>query len=158
MGLILKNALRKFIVGFPTVSDKYNVRGATLAASSAACAFGDAVKYADGFFTKLSTVTAASDFAGFIVGTNVKLADWPTNAVTVKAGEAFNLLVSGYIAVELDANAVLANCVPATPVYITSAGKITTVSTSNTALPKLHFTGEAETQGTAKIAEIYMEA
>lgn len=158
MGLILKNALRKFMVGFPTVSDKYNLRGATLASGSDPVAFGDAVKYASGYFTKLSSVSAASDFAGFVVGTNVKLANPIDGTVTTKAGEAFNLLVSGYIAVQLDADAVLANCVPATPVYITSAGKITTVSTNNTALPKLHFTGESELQGTAKVAELYLEA
>ena len=99
MGLIINDKIKKFMVGYPTVSDKYNVAGAILSGSSAV-KFGDPLMWdsgaqnGDGYYVKkaASTVTAAN-FAGFVLATNVKLADgFPGTTVETAPGEAVNLL------------------------------------------------------------------
>ena len=44
MGLILKDKIPMFKVGYPTVSDKYNITGGMLAGTAPA-KFGDLVKF-----------------------------------------------------------------------------------------------------------------
>jgi hypothetical protein len=73
----------------------------------------------------------------------------------VQPGEAFGLLVRGFVAVALDENAVLANAKEGAPVYLTAAGKITTVSTSNILTP-WKFMGITEEHGSVKVAEIVL--
>ena len=138
-GMIIKDKLPMFMKGYPTVSDKYNVAGATLTGSTTV-KFGDPLVWAtgnsNGYYVKsaigTSVVTAASDFAGFCVATNVKLASgFPGTEVETKAGEALNLLINGYIAVQLGASSSLASSIkPGAKVYITANGVLTTSSSS----------------------------
>lgn len=163
MGLIIKDKIRKMIKGFPTVSDKYNIGGATLAGTDAVH-FGDLVGYGtvQGTYKKLSTVTAATDVAGIVVGTNVKLADVPSNDVKVYPGEAFNLLIDGFVAVQLASTADTDDITPNAAVAVNATGGITTPQTSGTFnLPNTVFTGTWENIGTATspviLAEIYVK-
>ena len=153
MGLIKgKLGLQKMFVGYPTVSDKYDVVPATL--SGADVVNGDVVMYTTdhSVYAKAASITAVAQLAGVVLATNVKVpSTYPAGSANVptKAGEQFNLMVRGYIAVELDSAADLA------VVYCTAAGKLTTVANSNVAT-NWKFTGVTETQGTAKVAEILM--
>lgn len=166
MGMIIKNKLKKFQVGFPTISDKYNVAGGTLTGSTAVN-FGDLVKLSStkGYFEAITSTITLDEIGGFVVGTNVKLAlDYPATAGSVKVlpNEALNLLVNGFIAIELDADAVAGDIVPNAPAYVILAtGKITTSSNASAgtivALPNVVFTGETETDGSKILAEIYVK-
>ncbi len=159
MGLIINKSIRKFIKGFPTVSDKYNVAGAVLAGTEPV-EFGDLVKASatKGYFEKASSgITAASDILGIVVGTNVKLnLEWPEGKVQTLPGEAFNLLVSGFIAVGLDTTAKDSNIKANASVYVTENGTLTTEEGSNFALPGTVFTGEWEKDGETILAEIFV--
>lgn len=160
MGLIYgKTGIPKLMVGYPTVSDKYDVGPAVLEGSTAILP-GDVVKHgsASGAYVPASSLSSFADVAGIALATNVKVPTTypaPQGPVAIQGGEAFGLLVRGFVAVELDTNAVLANAVEGAPVYLTSAGKITTVSTNNIATP-WKFMGITELHGTAKIAEIVL--
>lgn len=148
MGLILKDKLNELMCGYPTVSDKYNVRGATLSTASATGYFGDIVKFGkDGYFTVASatnTISAASEVAGVLAATNVKLvtdfgAGYSAKAAT-KPGEAFNLMVSGYVALPVDipaestAQKVLATIKEGADAKLTAAGKVTAKSDTSGAI------------------------
>lgn len=140
MNLIINKKIPMLRKGYPTVSDKYNVAGATLTGATAV-EFGDPLAWAsgdaNGYYVKSaigsSVITAAGDFAGFAVATNVKLANgFPGTTVETIAGEALNLLINGYIAVKLAASSSLASSIkPNAKVYITANGVLTTVSTDN---------------------------
>lgn len=159
MGLIKgKLGLQKMLVGYPTVSDKYDVVPATL--SGADVVNGDVVMYTNdhSVYAKANSITVATQLAGVVLATNVKVpSTYPAGSMNVptKAGEQFNLIVKGYVAVALDSAADLANAKEGTPVYCTAAGKLTTVSASNVET-NWKFTGVTEVQGTAKVAEILM--
>lgn len=168
MGLIIKDKIKMFIPGYPTVSDKYNVAGGILEGTYPA-QFGQLVKLGStaGYFKAIDgttvTLSAVTDIGGFVVATNVKLAqDWPGTTVQVNPGEAFNLLVNGFIAVELDADATGSYVTANAPCYVVLAtGKITTSDQASggtvVQLPNCYFTGMVETQGTALVAEIYVK-
>lgn len=158
MGLIKGSAgIAKLLVGYPTNTDKYDVAPATLG-GSAAVYNGDVVMFdtAHSVYKACATISAKGQIAGIVLATNVKVpSTYPAgNAnVSTAVGEAFNLLVRGCVAVALDSGATLASCTEGATVYITSAGKLTNVSTSNVALD-WKFTGVTETQGSAKVAEV----
>jgi len=160
MGLIYgKSGIPKLMVGYPTVSDKYDVGPAVLEGSTAILP-GDVVMFgsASGAYLPASSLTDASEIAGIAIATNVKVPSAypaPQGPVAFQPGEAFGLLVRGFIAVALDADAVLADAKEGAPVYVTAAGKITTVSTSNIATP-WKFMGITELHGTEKVAEIVL--
>ncbi len=168
MGMILKNSLPKFKVGFPTMSDKYNCGPAVLTGATAVN-FGDLVKFSStkGYFESASGgVSAITDIAGFVVGTNVKLAlAYPATDASVKvaSGEAFNIsLPNTYLAIKLKANAVSSDIVAGAKVYVTLADGTCTTSTNASVgtiveLPDVVFTGEYETVGSNIVAEIYIK-
>lgn len=164
MGLIIgKSGIPMFKVGYPTVSDKYNITGGTLAGTTPV-KFGDLVKFSatKGYFEAITGTVTVGDIAGFVLATNVKLAtEWPATEESVKIlpGEAFNLALPGsYLAIELDSTAVEANVKANAKVYaIPATGKCTTVSASNLELPGVVFTGMVEKHGTALVAEIYVK-
>lgn len=111
MGLIINDKIKMFMKGYPTVSDKYNVSGGILTGSTPV-KFGELVKRTGtaGYFEAIATTVELADIAGFALATNVKLAEeWPVRTVQINPGEAFNLLINGFIAVELDADASIAN-------------------------------------------------
>ena len=164
MGLIIgKSGIPMFKVGYPTVSDKYNITGGILAGNTAV-KFGDLVKFSStkGYYEAITSTVTLANIAGFVLATNVKLAtEWPGTDESVKVlpGEAFNLVLPGsYLAIELDATAVEANVKANAQVYaIPATGKCTTVSASNLALPGVVFTGMVEKHGDALVAEIYVK-
>lgn len=161
MGLIIKDKIPMFKVGYPTVSDKYNVTGGTLTGTKSVH-FGDLVKFSatKGYYEAISTTVTLADIAGFVLATNVKLAnDWPATEVAVNPGEAFNLVLPGsYLAIELDSTAVEANVKANAQVYVIPAtGKCTTVSSSNLALPGVVFTGMVEKHANKLVAEILVK-
>ena len=159
MAMIIKDKLQMLMKGFPTVSDKYNVLPAVLD-GTAPVNFGDVVVYSttDGYYTKPATITAAAEVAGFVVATNVKLPEnYPGTTIQVNPGEAFNLLHSGYLAIELDSGAVDANVAAGKGVAVLPSGKITTAGVSTAiALTNVTFTGTKETVNGKRYAEIYM--
>ena len=165
-GLIIKDRIPMFKIGYPTVSDKYNVSGAVLTGNTPA-KFGDLVKFSatKGYFEK-GSLEAINEAAGFVVATNVKLAEnWPGTTVQVNPGEAFNLLVDGFIAVELDAAATVEQIAANAGVcVILATGKLTTADKAAAgivALPNTVFTGMYENHGTdgapKYVAEIYVK-
>ena len=159
MAMIIKDKLQMLMKGFPTVSDKYNVLPAVLD-GTAPVNFGDVVVYSttNGYYTKPATITAATQVAGFVVATNVKLPEnYPGTTIQVNPGEAFNLLHSGYLAIELDSGAVDANVAAGKGVAVLPSGKITTAGVSTAiALTNVTFTGTKETVNGKRYAEIYM--
>lgn len=163
MGLIINKSIPMFIVGYPTVSDKYNVTGGILVGNTPA-KFGQLVKFSGtkGYFEAISGAVTLADIAGFVLATNVKLAEnWPGSTVQVNPGEAFNLTLPGsYLAIELDAGAVEGNIAANKPVgVILASGKLTTevVTATAPALPNVVFTGMYEKHGTTLVAEIYVK-
>lgn len=163
MGLIIKDKLPSFIVGYPTVSDKYDVLPAVLDGTSPV-KFGDLVinSTTNGYYIKPTTITAATNIAGFVLATNVKLAeDWPGKTVQVNPGEAFNLLFKGFMAVALDSTVTIAEIVPGAQVAVTATGGVVEAKTSGTFnVPNTYFSGQYENVGTTDspkyIAEIYV--
>lgn len=164
MGLIINDKLQKMIIGYPTVSDKYNVAGGILTGSTVV-KFGELVKVSGtaGYFEPAAGAASVDKIAGFALATNVKLAEGFASDVTqINPGEAFNLMLNGFIAAELDANATIANVVPNAKAYVILAtGKITTADKAAEGtiveLPGYIFTGVTEMQGTAKVAEIFVK-
>jgi hypothetical protein len=107
MSLIIKDKIQQLMIGYPTVSDKYNVSGGILAGTDNVY-FGDLVKVSGtaGYFEKAVSLSSVADIAGFVLATNVKLAEgFPGTTPATKPGEAFNLMINGFMAVELDSGA-----------------------------------------------------
>lgn len=168
MNLIIKDQIPMLRKGYPTVSDKYNVSGGILAGSSPA-KFGELVKRSGtpGYFEAITSTVTLADIVGFVLATNVKLTEeWPGTTVQVNPGEAFNLMIDGFIAVELDSNAVVADIIPNAQLYVTLAtGKLTTATNASAgavvALPNCVFTGIYENIGTTAapvyLAEIFVK-
>ena len=169
MSLIINQSLPMLMKGYPTVSDKYNVSGAVLEGSTAV-QFGDLVKLGTtkGYFEAAAGATNVNQIAGFVVATNVKLAEnFPGTTVQVNPGEAFNLsLPDTFMAVELDSAATPAQITPNAQVaVILATGKVTTAdkiaSTTIAALPNVVFTGVYENKGTSSVpkylAEVYIK-
>ena len=173
MGLIIKRNIPKLMKGFPTVSDKYDVQGGVLGGTAAAH-FGDVVVFgtqAGEYKVPTSAIAAVGNIAGIVVGTNVKLATTypagPSYEVATPAGEAFNLLLKGYIAVELDSGLTIANVKEGAAVacILNTAdkyGKLTTSGASGaTDVPGWYFTGVYENKGTVDapkyVAEIVIK-
>lgn len=105
--MIIKDKISMLRKGYPTVSDKYNVAGGILQTGSADVPFGELVAYGSqvGYYKAATSITDVAEIAGVVLATNVKLSGvWPdeNQAGLVKPGEAFNLMLDGYIAIELD--------------------------------------------------------
>ena len=164
MGLIIKDKIPMLKKGYPTVSDKYNVTGGILAGTEVGH-WGQLVKAATtaGYYapvTTTNTISAVTDVMGIILATNVKVADFTTGEVVVNPGEAFNLFINGFIAVELAATATVANVVANAPVYVTAAGAFTDSADANklaAALPNTVYTGVVENHGTTAAPVYYAE-
>ena len=160
MSLIIKDKIQMLMKGYPTVSDKYNVAGGTLVGATAV-KFGELVKHSDttGYYEAITGATDVDKIAGFVLATNVKLNTvWPEGGVEVAPNEAFNLLINGYIAVELAEDAIESEIVVNKPVAFNAAGKVTTAGASGaTELPGVVFTGTYEKQGTSIIAEVLVK-
>ena len=158
MGLIINKAFPMFMVGYPTVSDKYNAQGGILSGSNAT-EFGKLVCFGStaGYYEAFTGTKTLEDIAGIVLATNVKVAnEWPAKTVTVEPGEAFNLLLDGFIAVELSADAVESNIKAGKPVAVKLEGGLLTTSgvSAATDLPGYEFTGLYGKNGATIVAEI----
>ena len=188
MGLIIKNKIAQLKKGYPTVSDKYNVQGGIYVGDTDALHFGDLVftSGVTGHYKKYDTTQGATNgtLAGICLATNVKLANRYPGDSNVKVetlkGEAFNLLVRGFVAVEIaDATAayLTALAMPETtkqekaakeaakkaaidsaavegaPVYLVN-GELATTGTADQELKDVYFMGVAEIVDGAVVAEI----
>lgn len=159
MSMILKDKLPLLAKGYPTISDKYNVRGATLASTSADGVFGDFVKFAsNGLFsvvTEKNTIADAKEVAGVLLATNAKTCTdflgGRTAKVYTKAGEAFNLLVDGYVALECSSDEDLTAIVEGDDAKLTADGKVSKTGTIDCGYK---FTGVTYTEGETKLAEV----
>lgn len=105
MGLIINKKIKQLLKGYPTVSDKYNVAGG-VNADTEAMDFGEVVKFgtATGQYVKFTGTPAAGQVAGICMAKNVKLVNfYPADGkqAQIMPGEAIDLFVDGYIAVEL---------------------------------------------------------
>lgn len=165
MGLIINRNIPMLMVGYPTVSDKYNVAGATLVGSTSV-PFGSLVKFSStkGYYEAITSTVTLADIAGFVLATNVKLANnWPATTWAVNPGEAFNLVLpNSFMAIELDSGADDDYILPNSGVYVILAtGKLTTSDKASAgtivALPNVVFTGTYEVHGTKLVAEIFIK-
>lgn len=160
-GLIINKTIPQLMKGYPTVSDKYNVAGGILA-GTIPVKFGELVKYSTttGYYEAITETVTLTDIAGINLATNVKLVNEygnPDAEPQVNVGEALNLMLDGYAAVELDATtAETTNIAAGKPVAILlTSGKLTTSGAAGaTDLPGYTFTGIHEMHGTALFAEI----
>ena len=105
MGLIINTKIKQLLKGYPTVSDKYNVAGGTNTDENP-MEFGEVVKYGEqtGYYKKFDATPAAGEVAGICMAKNVKLVNfYPADGkqAQIMPGEAIDLFVDGYIAVEL---------------------------------------------------------
>lgn len=153
--IIGKSGIPMLKKGYPTMSDKYNVIGGTLVGNEKV-EFGQLVKHSDtaGYY---EAAKGNTNLAGFVLATNVKVADWNEDIAYTYPGEAFNLLLNGYIAVELKSDVTEANIKANAKVYVTDAGEITTEESSNKELEGCVFTGVHEKHGKKIIAEILVK-
>lgn len=113
MSLIIKNKIQELMQGYPTISDKYDVAPAVLDGESTAVKAGQLVSMGTtaGRYTNLKTgsgitTAALAQIAGFVLATNVKVPNtYPASTAdqTYVAGDAFNLMIRGFIAVPLGA-------------------------------------------------------
>mgnify|MGYP006987434519 CR=1 FL=1 len=165
MGLIINKKIQELMIGYPTISDKYDVAPAVLEGTTSV-KFGEPVKFGStkGYFEAIGTnVPSAASVAGFALATNVKLNTiYPEGGIEILPGEAFNLLIRGAMAVELDSAATLASATANSAVHIILAtGKLTTVDKYEAdkvvPLTGVVFTGLTETQGEKKVAEIFVK-
>ena len=102
MGLILNNKIKKLTKGYPTRTAKEQVEGGVLGGDENLLP-GNLVFFGNqpGEFT---TEFDATKIAGIALATNVKLVtEYPGESKDAPfcPGEAINLMISGYIAVEL---------------------------------------------------------
>lgn len=151
MGLIIKDKIQSLMVGYPTVSDKYDVEGGL---ANETLRFGDlVVAESVGVYKKVD----ATKVDGIVLATNVKLnTSYPADAegpVTVK-GEAFNVLIKGRVAVALDSDATKEAVVKGADAKLSTAHKLSTTGTAIAGNVSIKFTGFYEMQGTTIVAEV----
>lgn len=106
MGLILNQSLKKLTKGYPTRTAKEQVEGGIVASTSANILPGNVICFTStaGEFT---ATFDATKIAGIALATNVKLVtEYPGESKDAPfcPGEAINLMISGYIAMELDSS------------------------------------------------------
>lgn len=160
MGLIIKDKITQLKKGYPTVSDKYNVSGGILSVDSEIAKFGDIVVYTDipGNYKKLYETDSPEKIAGIILATNVKLSDTLNDDVEIKPGEAFDLLVSGYVAVPLASDSTLDKIKEGERLSVNlSERKFTTLDKFNKLTNKFKFTGIYEIHNGELVAEILIK-
>lgn len=160
-GLIINKDIPQLMKGYPTVSDKYNVAGGILAGTTPV-KFGELVKYSatTGYYEAITGTVTLADIAGINLATNVKLVNEygnPDAEPQVNVGEALNLMLDGYAAVELDTTTADTTNIKAgkNVAVLLASGKLTTSGADvATDLPDYTFTGIYEMHGTALFAEI----
>lgn len=168
MGLIIKDKIAQLKKGYPTVSDKYNVQGGVYEGDDALY-FGDILVYgsATGHYL-VADNNDVEEIAGICLATNVKLANrYPGDSnskVETLKGEAFNLLVRGFVAVAIAVDAAgdtptaeeiaatAALCKEGAPVYFD--GTMFTADDAAAQVPGVYFMGVTEVVEGQLLAEI----
>lgn len=156
MNLIIKNKIQELMQGYPTISDKYDVAPAVLEGTTNVVV-GAPVTLGTTAGRYKACTTAADVVAGFVLATNVKVSMvYPAAGVQeYAAGDAFNLMFKGFIAVPLDAGATPGNIANGKAVAMLAGGKLTTTGTASaTDIPGAYFTGCKEVINGVTIAEI----
>ena len=157
MSLIIKNKIQELMQGYPTISDKYDVAPAVLEGDTAVMA-GAPVTLGSTAGRYKACAAATDVVAGFILATNVKLPNtYPasTQEQTYVSGDAFNLMIKGFLAVPVDSSATADNIANGKKVALLAGGKITTSETASaTDIPGAYFTGCKETVRGVRLAEI----
>lgn len=159
MSLIINTKLTQLKKGFPTTTDKYTVRGATLNAASADVGNGDLIEYVgDGSFKKASATTTVATLAGVCLRslTHVVNGLTGTGEVVHKAGDTIDLVVGGFICVEVAASVDLDDITENAPVRLLN-GTLVVDSSSGTQIPGWYFTGTKEQVGGKKLAGIVIK-
>lgn len=150
MGLIIGSKLPLFKLGYPTVSDKYNVDPGILSTSAAeGVAYGTILAYgeASGKFIVWDGADVKK-IVGPMCAVNVKLADPWTNEVKVMPGEACSPLRDGYIALAIDPATDLTAIVEGTAVTAKVADGKVVLGIGGTVIPGWYFTGLTEVKAT----------
>lgn len=156
MNLIIKNKIQELMQGYPTISDKYDVAPAVLEGATNVVV-GAPVTLGTTAGRYKACENAADVVAGFVLATNVKVPMvYPAAGVQeYAAGDAFNLMFKGFIAVPLDAGATPGNIANGKAVAMLAGGKLTTTGTASaTDIPGAYFTGCKEVINGVTIAEI----
>lgn len=166
MGMIYgkgKYGIPKLSRGDSTMINQSRVFPATLDASSGEGHFGDFVKLdtTSGFYSVISasnTITSAEEIVGVIKATLVKSPlTYPmeTAKVATLAGESFNLLTEGFIAVPTVEGTTEDKITVGGKVRVTTEGIVTT-DESGLEFDKAVFTGvtQLDTDGKTLLAEI----
>jgi hypothetical protein len=144
--LIIKDRISALRKGYPTVSDKYNVQGGIVVDGGVPVKVGELVKFSTtpGYYEGATTLANVNEVAGLALSTNVRLTRvWPSDSVTpvtYEEGEAFDLFLDGFIAVEMD-DAVIMSTLP----MIAAVGAL---STDTAVVPgKDYYTRASNTDG-----------
>ena len=156
MNLIIKNKIQELMQGYPTISDKYDVAPAVLEGATNVVV-GAPVTLGTTAGRYKACTTAADVVAGFVLATSVKVPMvYPAAGIQeYAAGDAFNLMFKGFIAVPLDAGATAENIANGKAVAMLAGGKLTTTGTASaTNIPGAYFTGCKEVINGVTIAEI----
>ena len=166
MGLIINRKIQELMKGYPTISDKYDVAPAVLEGSDTVSA-GQPVALGStaGRYTAVGASTTIGQFAGFVLASNVKVPNtYPASSVdqTYIAGDAFNLMIKGFIAVPVklgDAETISNGDQAYIMIGGVAAGAITVsghteASGSATAIPGAYFTGLTEAVNGETLAEL----
>lgn len=160
MGLIINKKIQMLKLGYPTVSDKYNVAGATLTGSTNV-GFGAPVSWdsSNGEGAYVKAFDASATLAGFVLATNVKVpTTYPAEDNPVyQPGEALNLVVSGYLAVKCNAQISTAAIQPFAKFSLNANGEVIAYDGSAAKQVNGYFTGVWEKHGSDVLAEIYVE-
>lgn len=156
MNLIIKNKIRELMLGYPTMSDKYDVAPAVLEGDAVMA--GSPVTFGSEAGRYVAAAKADDAVCGFVLAANVKMPSvYPasTEEQVYASGDAFNLMFKGYIAVELDTTAVEANIKNGAKVAMLAGNKITTSGVAGaTDIEGAFFTGCHEVDNGRHLAEI----
>ena len=161
MGLIKgSQGIQKLLLGYPTVSDKYDVAPATLGGSNTAYN-GDIMIYTsvESVYESLADFSGTGNvtIAGVLLATNVLTPSvYPANteSVATQPGTAFNLMKRGFVALACADSSAPA---PGSPVFW-DGSNVTADDDSgnNEQLYGWQFTGVWEEHGSDYLAEVHV--
>lgn len=157
MGMIINRALPKLKKGYPTSTDKYSVRGATLNAETGVVHGGDLIEYVgDESFKKVTATTNVEDIAGVCLSSLTRVVNGLTGdgIASWGAGDTIDLVVGGFIAIEVDESVDLSTIKENGKVYF-DEGKI--LATGTDAIENWRFTGVTDTVDGVKLAGVLIK-
>lgn len=157
MGMIINTKLPKFKLGYPTVSDKYNVDSGVLAGTAKeGLPYGTILMFGEnaGEYVAFDGADVAT-IAGPMTAVNVKIADPYTGEVKVMPGQACSRLLDGYIALVIDSDTNVTSVKPGKAVsFAVADGKVVLGVGKTTTIPGWYFTGLTDEADGNLLAEI----